>query len=372
VAAAGVAAAGVVAAAPADAVVGGTPVSYADYPYFANFPQPMGLPPSCGASVIADSWILTAAHCVDNWTFASVNVPAAQVGGQGTVVLHPLWIAGSSSGDDGHDVALVHLPPGALSTAAKIQVGAPWDWGAYAAGLPATMMGTGKTFAGDQASGTFRAVATLLRSDDYMNDIFDPWYWFDDWHDELMIGAGGDNPNNSLCYGDSGSPLVVSRGGHHVQVGVASFIQDADNCHGAAGFAEVGGAQLAWIASQVPEIMAGWGPCTSPGGAPGQPRAAYGGNPPAAHWDGPVPWNIWCEGPPPTATVPDVEDMTLTGAVSRLQAAGLAKGSVSNVPDASSNSIGQVMNQSPPAGTVVPPGSTVALTIGKKPKNPCP
>jgi hypothetical protein len=49
-----------------------------------------------------------------------------------------------------------------------------------------------------------------------------------------------------------------------------------------AGFAEIGGPQLAWIATRVPSVMDGWGPCVSPSGAPGHPAAAYGSYPPAA------------------------------------------------------------------------------------------
>jgi hypothetical protein len=306
---------------------------------------------------------------VDDVSSVSVSVPAANLAGTGMVVLHPLWTPGGE-GTDGHDVALVHLPAGMLAAATAVQLGAPWDPGAYAAGTEATIMGTGDTVAHDPANGAFLAADTPLRSDDYMDDIFNPWWGFDHWHEELMIGAGA--TNQTVCFGDSGSPLVVHRNGTVVQVGVASFIQDEDDCHGAAGFAEIGGPQLAWIATQVPSVMDRWGMCISPTGAPGHPAAAYGSYPPGYHWDGPVPWNIWCEAPPPSVLVPDVRGSTLSSAVAALQAVGLARGSVTNRPDPTCNNIGVVMSQSPGPGACVPPGSTVSLTLGTRPKTVCP
>jgi hypothetical protein len=285
-----------VSAVPAGAIVGGTESDFSWYPYFASFTQPMGTPPSCGGSVIADSWVLTAAHCVDSAPTVSVSVPAARAGGTGQVILHPQWRAGSSSGWDGYDVALVRLAPGALAAASPVQVGSPWDPGAYAANVLATIMGTGRTFAQDPNSRRFLAADTIIRGDGYMDDIFNPWLGRDHWREQLMIGAG--TTNQTVCHGDSGGPLVVHRNGRPVQVGVASFIRDSDDCHGAAGFAELAGPQLAWIASQVPAVMDRWGSCAGADGVPGHPRAAYGTFVPGHQWDGPFPWRIWCEGQP--------------------------------------------------------------------------
>src|ERR1041385_5725715 len=82
----------VASAGPASAIVGGTAANVANYPYFATFPQPYGAPASCDGSVIADSWVLTAAHCV-NAVQASpyVYVPAARTTSVGQVIPHPLW-----------------------------------------------------------------------------------------------------------------------------------------------------------------------------------------------------------------------------------------------------------------------------------------
>src|SRR6266508_2216812 len=179
-----------------------------------------------------------------------------------------------------------------------------------------------------------------------MDDIFNPWYGFDNWHEQLMIGAG--NTYQTVCSGDSGGPLVVSRDGRTVQVGVASFTQeDDDACAGAAGFAELAGPQLAWVASQVPSIMDRWGGCTTPTGAPGDPEVAYGSFVPGFQWDGPIAWRLWCEGPPPEVSVPDLRGDYLNEASAKLQAVGLGLGAVRSTVDRSCELINRVMSQSP-------------------------
>jgi alpha-tubulin suppressor-like RCC1 family protein len=75
---------------------------------------------------------------------------------------------------------------------------------------------------------------------------------------------------------------------------------------------------------------------------------------------------------PTTATVPNLRGDTTTRASSALQAAHLTLGGVGTVVDNTCNNIGTVLSQSPAAGTTQPIGSAVSITIGVKPKNPCP
>jgi hypothetical protein len=176
----------------------------------------------------------------------------------------------------------------------SVQVGAPWDPGAYAPDTPATIMGEGMTSVNPQHFNGFTAVDTVLRSDDFMDDIYNRWWWFDDWIEHLMIGAGGSA--KTACEGDSGSPLVVSRGGHPVEVGVHSF--GWGECSEAGGFTELSNAQLAWVAKKVPSITESWGHCTQPSGSPGQAHVHYGSFYPTAEMDGPFYWKIDCVGIP--------------------------------------------------------------------------
>src|SRR5215475_14464595 len=116
---------------PANAIVGGGLADPAGYPYWVDISAFDGY---CAGVVIADSWVLTAAHC----TFVGpiyVHVSDAVVPGGlsvfATEVPHPLW---DTSPQHGHDLKLLHVTDGALSAVPKVQVGAPWDAGAYAAG----------------------------------------------------------------------------------------------------------------------------------------------------------------------------------------------------------------------------------------------
>jgi len=72
------------------------------------------------------------------------------------------------------------------------------------------------------------------------------------------------------------------------------------------------------------------------------------------------------------ATVPDLTGDSTQQAGAELRAAGLVLGTVSSTVDDSCNNIGTVLGQSPHAGTTVRTGSAVSITIGTKPKNPCP
>ena len=77
--------------------------------------------------------------------------------------------------------------------------------------------------------------------------------------------------------------------------------------------------------------------------------------------------------PPPTfAVVPNLSGDNRAQASQALQAAGLVLGSVSTVVDDTCNNLGTVIRQSPAAGARVSLGTAVSITIGGRPKHPCP
>jgi hypothetical protein len=75
-----------------------------------------------------------------------------------------------------------------------------------------------------------------------------------------------------------------------------------------------------------------------------------------------------------TGMVPSLIGDTLAHAGAVLAAAGLTLGTVSYVADYTCATIGLVRSQDPPAGTFVPSGSAVSVTLGKAPPPPsqCP
>jgi hypothetical protein len=72
------------------------------------------------------------------------------------------------------------------------------------------------------------------------------------------------------------------------------------------------------------------------------------------------------------ATVPSLTGDSQADASAELQAAGLVLGTVGSAVDTSCDNIGVVFRQSPDAGTTVRTGSAVSITIGTRPKTPCP
>ena len=137
-----------------------------------------------------------------------------------------------------------------------------------------------------------------------MDDVYNWVLGFDHWNEPLMIGAGF--TNHTVCHGDSGGPLTVNRNGRIVQIGVASFTDTWwTHCDEPGGFMELDGPQLAWLASVVPSIMAGWDPCTTSSGASGDPYALYGRNYSGTQRDGPYGWALGCQGPTPPPPSPD-------------------------------------------------------------------
>jgi hypothetical protein len=145
-----------------------------------------------------------------------------------------------------------------------------------------------------------------VRSDNDMDDIYNPWYGFDHWDETLMIGAG--TPNQTVCNGDSGGPLLVNADGSTswVELGVESFTTTA--CNQAAGYGELAGPLLAWLATQVPSITIGWGPCPTSTGAAGRTVVQYvpWGLSYANGHDGTYDWQIRCDSltPPPLPPPP--------------------------------------------------------------------
>ena len=274
---------------PAEAVVGGVAAAPADFPFAGRFSLA-----DCGGTLVAPDIVLTSARCASRILPGfDYFVRAGQWHGlktsQGARTVHPLWTGHPS---DGHDVGLIQLtwPATGVPT---VQVGAPFDAGALQPGTPATILS--RDSAAGPSSRDLLRVDTPLRSDAEMAAVYPPEPLDPTWVAPWMIGAG--TVGATSCAGDDGAPLLVHRAGRSVQVGVSSFSEPSPQpCLGPGGFAELSGAQLAWVASRVTSIMTTWGPCTAPSGQPGVPAARYqNGAFPGSSPDGPYAWRIGCD-----------------------------------------------------------------------------
>lgn len=183
----------------------------------------------CTGSVVAPSWVVTAAHCVEQMddTGAYQPTPSDEVFvvlGQDelpgrqvqfddvtavrSVELHPDW---SASGRQRSDIALLEL---ATPTSAPVVdlVGTGFE---EVAGTPAVVAGWGQLLEGVDTEHLMRGDVPIL--DDA---ICRSAYGSHNYRDDRMVCAGGDGTD--ACAGDSGGPLLLPAGDGFRQVAVVA------------------------------------------------------------------------------------------------------------------------------------------------------
>lgn len=216
---AGLAVAGL-AAAPASAVVGGKAAPAGAYGFTASLQD--GDFAFCGGSVIAPSWVLTAAHCVPDGKADGLAVVAGTVNnsnGSGErravaqVLVHPAYDSGASTSD----VALLRLA--SPTTVAPIALATAADDGLEADRAPVTVTGWGDRtpLAGGGLLTTNRLQEVdLAVVDDASCDSANPGF-------DAATGVCAEGFLKDSCQGDSGGPLFARTPKGFIQVGVVSY-----------------------------------------------------------------------------------------------------------------------------------------------------
>ncbi|XP_035785677.1 brachyurin-like [Anopheles albimanus] len=227
---------------PLRRIVNGVEALPGQFPYqvalLSNFGTGTGL---CGATVITNSYILTAAHCVVGGNGAVAISGTAILGAHDRTITEPTQqrIAFTQAGISVHpgysastirnDIATVRLNSPAQFNARvqPIRLPARSDARTFA-GMEGTASGFGRT---SDASTNTSPVVMFTRNPILSNAQCNSFWSTALVQDQnvCLDATGGRSP----CNGDSGGPLAVQDGGSSLEVGIASFVSAAGCASGA-------------------------------------------------------------------------------------------------------------------------------------------
>ncbi|WP_159820288.1 serine protease [Colwellia sp. 20A7] len=199
-------------------IVGGRETEVNAYPWAVSlaYSDSSGLLSSyCGASLIAKSWLLTAAHC-EVYTSDVVIIGrhdlttnTGRIYKINRFVPHPLYNSDTSD----NDIALVELSENAENT---LILNIYTQLANVTAGKKVTVIGWGRLSEGGITSKTLQEVTVPVVANNICKSAYSNLT-------ENMICAGEKGGGKDSCQGDSGGPLLFKVGDAWSQVGVVSF-----------------------------------------------------------------------------------------------------------------------------------------------------
>ena len=206
-------------------IVGGMPVPQGKYPWMAALIYSGGSPESsqfCGGALIADRWVLTAAHCPAAVNNISVFLGAVHLADDGEqievedVIVHSDYDPRTLD----NDLALLRL------SSASEQLPIPLipdgdPEGLAEPGRTVTAIGWGLTSEGGVGSLDLMEVSVQVVSNAQANEAYNP---YGSTITPNMLAAGVDEGGKDACQGDSGGPLIArGTGGQRFLAGATSW-----------------------------------------------------------------------------------------------------------------------------------------------------
>ena len=209
-------------------IVGGIEATRGEYPFMVSLQRTSGSRPFCGGSLIADRWVLTAAHCVRSSSGQGIRVRIGHHHVRDTegteslpierVIVHPQY---DSSTTD-WDFALLKLTTPSRFAPVALQEREVEIPDTVDSSPLSTVIGFGATSEGGPQSDVLLKVEKPLVSRARCAEAYGA-----DEITEQMLCAGLDEGGKDSCQGDSGGPLVLSvvdsRGARPVLTGVVSW-----------------------------------------------------------------------------------------------------------------------------------------------------